>query len=753
MLLAELVAKMTVDGKVEVMNALQQMEVGTEKTANKFQNLTGIVSGMGVAISAFVGKALYDFKNVSESIYRFTQMTGLASDEAQSLVYAAGQEDIAMNDLQVGIKNLAKAMKSGIDETGNQITAVKNLGLITNNTNGTLKSTPQFLMEVADKFKGLTNETEKTIYAQQLFGKSGYQLIPFLNLGAAGIEKLMQRAKELGIIVGGDDIVAGKKFADLMRDVSAVVKSLGIQLAVSLLPYLQVFSETIISVVSWVKKLPPDIQSIIIGITSLIGLLGTLNTVLRMIGISFNLLNVSGIGLILTGLAIAITSIINTISAGDRYVKQFVDSLASLNDNLKRENLKGEIALIDLQLDQMYYQFGNLCYVNTEYIKLLRERKKLTEELHAIEQLHYDDYSDAGLRNLKIQQTTAIVTATTTDEIMKLIDATKKQIEQTGIINKARKIAQDLGFNLNQLDSQSTEIKKRFVEQLTTETRATEKLIYTQEELEKIGKIRAMGDLKYLTTFEAFYDAYSKLQEQGGTNIKLMYDYAKSVLALDNEITNLQTAFTFLQSVGGDLTKLSEDQLKHFVELAEGTNKAIDDTTKAIKVGLVDLLTGTARQAIDMFSNAMIDMLNGGKSAWDSFTKALLNMLETLIAKLLLTVAVAELLNVITGGGWGAGTTAVKGFGGIFKYLMGYDYPSPDMYARKQGRDFIYNFNQGVASRMGTPQMATQPIRVNIYNANPETYVEILSSLPNSQKQQLYENAILPGQRRFEKRD
>ena len=53
----------------------------------------------------------------------------------------------------------------------------------------------EILLETADKFKGLPNGVDKTAIALKLFGRSGKDMIPVLNLGSKGIQELQKKSR------------------------------------------------------------------------------------------------------------------------------------------------------------------------------------------------------------------------------------------------------------------------------------------------------------------------------------------------------------------------------------------------------------------------------------------------------------------------------------------------------------------------------------------------------------------------------
>ena len=58
----------------------------------------------------------------------------------------------------------------------------------------------QRLLTIADKFQGMADGPTKAALAMQLFGRSGREMIPFLNQGSVAIEQLMQKTKDLGAV-------------------------------------------------------------------------------------------------------------------------------------------------------------------------------------------------------------------------------------------------------------------------------------------------------------------------------------------------------------------------------------------------------------------------------------------------------------------------------------------------------------------------------------------------------------------------
>ena len=93
------------------------------------------------------------------------------------------------------------------------------------------------MSEVSDKFKGFTDDANKTALAMALFGKSGAELIPFLNTGSEEIKKMAAEAKALG----GDFAAIAKpseEFNDNITRMKYAAVGFGVDIAKELLPVL-----------------------------------------------------------------------------------------------------------------------------------------------------------------------------------------------------------------------------------------------------------------------------------------------------------------------------------------------------------------------------------------------------------------------------------------------------------------------------------------------------------------------------------
>lgn len=149
-----------------------------------FTAATGAAWGLARGIAA-----------AGDAAFKAGQRTGVHVETLQELAYAAELSDLPIDSLQRGIGRLA-------DLAGKSDEMFKKLGIQLKGSDGKLRDTGDYLKDLADIFAALPDGTEKTALAVKVFGdRLGRELIPFLNEGRAGLERLGAEARDLGIVL------------------------------------------------------------------------------------------------------------------------------------------------------------------------------------------------------------------------------------------------------------------------------------------------------------------------------------------------------------------------------------------------------------------------------------------------------------------------------------------------------------------------------------------------------------------------
>ena len=149
-----------------------------------------------------------------------SQKLGISVQRLSGLSHAANIAGTDLDSVEKGLGMLARNAFDANQGVGETRDTFKALGIRLKKENGQLKDTDEILFELADKFSVLPDGTVKTAAAMKLFGRSGKDLIPLLNEGAAGLGAMHAEAEGLGLILSDEGALSAEAFNDAMTRLS-----------------------------------------------------------------------------------------------------------------------------------------------------------------------------------------------------------------------------------------------------------------------------------------------------------------------------------------------------------------------------------------------------------------------------------------------------------------------------------------------------------------------------------------------------
>ena len=218
-------------------NSMQGLQGQVKNAALGFSSLKGAVAGFGAAIagSAIVGGLSAVVKksiDAGDELFNLQAKTGVAANALIGIGNAAKLADVDVGTLGKGLTklnvNLVKAAE-GNEDLARKFQA---LGVDVKDANGQVVPADKALKQIADRFADMPDGAQKAAAAVALFGKSGAELIPLLNEGAASMEKFTYK-------VGEDFAARSDLFNDTITEFGIKTQGFGLELTDALLPALQ----------------------------------------------------------------------------------------------------------------------------------------------------------------------------------------------------------------------------------------------------------------------------------------------------------------------------------------------------------------------------------------------------------------------------------------------------------------------------------------------------------------------------------
>lgn len=209
----------------------------------------GVATTAAAAVAAFAYMAKASIDNM-DNLAKQAQMAGVSVESLSELAYAADLAGVSQDDLTASMARLAKGMGEAAQGTGEALKGFQALNLDA----AGFKGTDDALLKIADRFSQFKDGAEKTAIAISIFGRSGAQLIPFLNAGRGGMEALTEEARRLGVVVGTDTAKASEQFNDNLTRMKKAVDGIVISIVSDMLPAMNSMLEKMLDIVKVSKE-------------------------------------------------------------------------------------------------------------------------------------------------------------------------------------------------------------------------------------------------------------------------------------------------------------------------------------------------------------------------------------------------------------------------------------------------------------------------------------------------------------------
>jgi hypothetical protein len=188
--------------------------------------------------------------NQADRLDELSARLSISTERLSEWGYAAKLSGTDLESLTGSLTKFSKNVAGALDSGSSGGKLFTTLGINIKDAEGNLRSVESLLPEVADRFKSLDNATLETALAMELFGKSGAEMLEFLNKGSDGIDQLAQKARDLGIVITPEQADAAAKFKDELDNLRAAGQGLATKVSAELLPAL---TELVKLTSDWVK--------------------------------------------------------------------------------------------------------------------------------------------------------------------------------------------------------------------------------------------------------------------------------------------------------------------------------------------------------------------------------------------------------------------------------------------------------------------------------------------------------------------
>jgi len=184
-------------------------DVNASKT---IEDVGKTAAGVGAAIAGgavlgkikdFAEQSMNAFADVGGSVLKLQRFAGGTAESMSHLAADARGSGVDMDALTKGVQKLSVHLNAN-DKVA------RSMGLAFKDSHGQMKPMDQIMGMLADKFSKMPNGVAKTAQIVALFGRSGMDMLPMLNKGAAGLAAMNEESDKLGTTLSQKDLDALK---------------------------------------------------------------------------------------------------------------------------------------------------------------------------------------------------------------------------------------------------------------------------------------------------------------------------------------------------------------------------------------------------------------------------------------------------------------------------------------------------------------------------------------------------------------
>jgi hypothetical protein len=162
----------------------------------------------GLATAALAVSAAFHSMAVSgaatiRSLENVSEKTGISITQLQAFKVAGETVGVSLDDLVTGFRKFSQALTSEIaggDDDSGAAGSAKKLSAVLKDLKVSAIDPKEALLQVSDAFAKLPDGAVKSATAVALFGRSGLQMIPFLDKGRSGLEQFTKFIEQYGKI-------------------------------------------------------------------------------------------------------------------------------------------------------------------------------------------------------------------------------------------------------------------------------------------------------------------------------------------------------------------------------------------------------------------------------------------------------------------------------------------------------------------------------------------------------------------------
>lgn len=250
--LASLVLRMSADSAQlradikKVQTDMGKMRKSARSLESGFEGMSRTLKGAFAALGVGLGvtsivRSIDRITSSLDLIAKTASRVGVTTDQLQELRFAATQSGVTVEQLDKSLEQLARRLGEAAQGQGELKTILDQYNISVRDANGNTRASFEIIEELSKVLQRAESDVERARIAYQAFGRAGIPLVNMLRGGTEGLEEMMNRAREFGLVVDREAIEASVNFRDRLDELTTAFNVMQAEALAPLLPKITEF--------------------------------------------------------------------------------------------------------------------------------------------------------------------------------------------------------------------------------------------------------------------------------------------------------------------------------------------------------------------------------------------------------------------------------------------------------------------------------------------------------------------------------
>ena len=278
-----------IKGTDQASGAMGKVGGSVENMGAKFTKVGGIIAAVGIGMLATAGKMVSDYAKAGDAVAKMARRTGIGTEALSEMRHVAEISGTSLGGFEKGIKKMQKTITDAASGQAEYVETFEALGVSMEDLVG--KTPEEQFWILRDALSEVDDFTTKAALSQEVFGKSGTDLMPIIDDTADHIQALKDEAHELNIVFDEESAEACEDQVDAFTDFKLAIEGLRNAFAKSIMPiiteFLTFLTDKLTPMIEWLSA-HEGVAKMFLGIAAVLAVGGTLmvgfGLLIKMIG-------------------------------------------------------------------------------------------------------------------------------------------------------------------------------------------------------------------------------------------------------------------------------------------------------------------------------------------------------------------------------------------------------------------------------------------------------------------------------------